>query len=168
VPALDPITALTGCSSGFFLGNALLGPARLPLLGEVGAELWGYRRTGDLTVHRFLSTYYDPTANAGQGSWIYPPDNGYVIGRDGQPEESQRTLRVSQVVDRYGSEFGSFLAPGGAPYSARSIPPQNLDAAPAAGRQPDSWRPGTAQRDVAGEQRVSHPPALTGRRATRQ
>jgi hypothetical protein len=29
--------------------------------------------------------------------------------------------------------YGSFLAPAGLPYSARSIPPQNLDGTPAAG-----------------------------------
>lgn len=30
-------------------------------------------------------------------------------------------------LDRFGSEYGSFLAPAGAPYSQRALPPSNLD-----------------------------------------
>jgi hypothetical protein len=119
---------LDQCSAAFFEGDNLLGPAVLPLLGPVGAELFGYRRTGGLSPAHFLAAYYDQ----GAGSWIYPPDNGYVIGPGGQPEMTQVTLRRGQDVDRYGSEFGAFLAPAGAPYPTRSIPPQNLDSTPAA------------------------------------
>jgi hypothetical protein len=35
-------------------------------------------------------------------------------------------------IDRYGSEFGGFLAPAGLPYTMRSIPPSNLVGIPAA------------------------------------
>ena len=37
-------------------------------------------------MQQFLATYWDPAANGGQGAFIFPPDNGYVIGPDGQPE----------------------------------------------------------------------------------
>ena len=32
-----------------------------------------------------------------------------------------------QRVDRYGSEFGAFLAPTGLTYASRALPPQSLD-----------------------------------------
>jgi Tuberculosis necrotizing toxin len=121
------------CSTAYFRGDSRLGPAQLPTGGAVGAELAGYRRTGRLPARRFLATYYDPTANSGQGGWIYPPDNGYVTGPGGQPEEAQLQLQSGQDIDRFGSEYGAFLGPAGLPYSARSIPPQNLDGTPAAG-----------------------------------
>jgi hypothetical protein len=43
------------------------------------------------------------------------------------PEETPQTLAAGTRLDRYGSEFGGFLAPYDAPYGARSIPPANLD-----------------------------------------
>lgn len=124
--------ALDECSAAFFDGDPRLGPAGLPVLGIVGVELIGYRRTGNLSPAAFLAQYYNPTANGGAGGWIYPPDNGYVIGPNGQPVEWQETLRVGQRIDRYGSEFGSFLAPAGSLYAERSIPPQSLDSTPPA------------------------------------
>lgn len=121
------------CSATYFDGDARLGPAELPDRGPVGRQLVGYRRTGWESVRRFLATYYDPAANGGQGGWRYPPDNGYVIAPNGRPEEFTETLEPGRQIDRYGSEYGSFLAPRGLPYAERSIPPQSLDGTPAAG-----------------------------------
>jgi hypothetical protein len=123
---------LSECSAAFFDGDPRLGPARLPVLGVVGIELTGYRRTGGLSPAAFLAQYYSPTANGGSGGWIYPPDNGYVIGKNGQPVEWKEQLRPGRQIDRYGSEYGSFLAPAGSLYSERSIPPQSLDSTPPA------------------------------------
>jgi len=120
------------CSAAFFDGDARLGPEVLPEIGEVGRELRGYQRTGNLTVQQFLSVFWDPTANGGQGGFIFPPDNGYVIGADGQPEVSEATLHLGDRIDRFGSEFGAFLAPEGSSYASRSIPPRNLDSTPPA------------------------------------
>nr|WP_134006437.1 TNT domain-containing protein [Streptomyces sp. 846.5] len=47
--------------------------------------------------------------------------------------ETTQQLLPGQDIDRYGSEYGSFLAPAGLPYATRSIPPQSLDGQPAAG-----------------------------------
>lgn len=129
----DVPDALTTCSTAYFNGDARLGPEHLPLLGPVGLELLGYRRTGGLPQQRFFAQYYSPTANGGAGGWIYPPDNGFVLAPDGDPVEWTATLHVGQRIDRYGSEFGGFLAPAGSPYASRSIPPQSLDGNPAAG-----------------------------------
>ncbi|MDH6575435.1 TNT domain-containing protein [Kitasatospora sp. MAP5-34] len=121
-------TPLDECSAAAFEGDPRLGPEQLPVFGRVGLELWGYQRTGGLPEQSFLATYYDSAA----GSWKYPPSNGYVLKADGQPEEFQQTLRPGERIDRFGSEYGSFLAPEGLPYAMRSIPPQSLDSNPAA------------------------------------
>jgi hypothetical protein len=123
----------TECSATFFNGDRRLGPDTLPNRGEVGRELRGYERTGDLTSQQFLARFFDPAANGGQGGFVFPPDFGYVIGKDGRPEVSQRLLDRGDNIDRFGSEFGGFLAPEGSSYASRSIPPQNLDGNPAAG-----------------------------------
>ncbi|MDF9816824.1 TNT domain-containing protein [Streptomyces sp. SPB162] len=120
-------TARTECSATFFAGDPRLGPEVLPDRGAVGRELVGYHRTGGLSEQAFLATY-----NTGTG-WIYPPRNGYVLDPDGRPVEWRQTLRPGQDIDRFGSEYGSFLAPEGLPYANRSIPPQSLDGTPAAG-----------------------------------
>lgn len=121
-------TPLDQCSTEDFQGDRRLGPEQLPVLGRVGLELWGYQRTGSLSEQGFLATYYDSAA----GSWKYPPSNGYVLAPDGRPVEIQQTLLPGQRIDRFGSEYGSFLAPEGLPYANRSIPPQSLDSTPAA------------------------------------
>ena len=112
-PAPTPVDQPTECSADFFQGDRRLGPEQLPEAGDVGLELVGYRRTGSLPVSQFLDTYYDPSANSGQGGWRYPPANGYVIEPDGQPEEYTSQLIAGQHIDRYGSEYGSFLSPPG-------------------------------------------------------
>lgn len=123
---------LNSCSTSYFHRDARLGPAHLPRFGRVAAELTGYRRAGSLGERRLLARFYSPTANAGTGGWIYPPGDGYVLGPGGRPVERTATLPAGREIDRYGSEYGSFLAPAGLPYAKRSIPPQNLDGTPAA------------------------------------
>jgi hypothetical protein len=132
-PAFTRTTPATECSAAFHDGDPRLGPAELPTAGPVGRELFGYRRTGGLDEQKFLATYYGPTANSGSPGWIYPPADGYVRRPDGTPVEFTATLVPGQAIDRYGSEYGSFLAPEGLPYASRSIPPQSLDGTPAAG-----------------------------------
>lgn len=120
------------CSAAYLNNDARLGPADLPTTGAVGFELIGYRRTGSMSTADFLARYYDPTANSGTGGWIYPPKNGYLLTPDGTPIEWHQTLLPGQDIDRYGSEYGSFLAPEYLPYAARAIPPQSLDSNPPA------------------------------------
>jgi hypothetical protein len=120
------------CSAAYHGNDARLGPADLPTTGTVGFELIGYRRTGSMSTADFLAKYYDPTANSGTGGWIYPPKNGYLLTPDGTPIEWHQTLLPGQDIDRYGSEYGSFLAPEFLPYAVRAIPPQSLDSNPPA------------------------------------
>lgn len=124
-------TPLDQCSAAYHDADYRLGPDQLPVLGRVGLELLGYHRSGSLTDAQLLSQYYSPTANSGSPGWIYPPSNGYLVVA-GQPVETTQTLNPGQDIDRFGSEYGSFLAPEGLPYAARSIPPSSLDSNPAA------------------------------------
>lgn len=128
-PANAAPRSLTECSATFYHGDSRLGPQTVPVAGSVGLQLIGYQRTGYLPEQQFLDMYYD----SGTSSWRYPPLNGYVIGANGNPIEFKLTLVPGQRIDRYGSEYGGFLAPLGLPYALRSIPPSSLDSIPAAG-----------------------------------
>jgi hypothetical protein len=108
------------CSSAAYQDDWRLGPANLPVLGVIGAELRGYQRTGGEPATQFLGTYYDD-------GWSYPPQDGYQLDLGGQPIKAVVTLHEHTGIDRYGSEFGGFLAPAGSAYRARSIPPSNLN-----------------------------------------
>jgi hypothetical protein len=115
------------CSDTYFQDDRRLGPSALPKRGIVGMQLIGYRRTGGLTTQQFLDTYWDPAASW----WRYPPSDGYLIGPGGRPLITRTSLAPGQLMDRYGSEFGQFLAPMGTPYASRAIPPQSLVSTPA-------------------------------------
>ncbi|MER7468916.1 hypothetical protein [Streptomyces sp. NPDC097981] len=43
----------------------------------MGSILKGYDRLGVLRAVEFLDRWWDPAADAGQGDWPYPPDDGY-------------------------------------------------------------------------------------------
>lgn len=121
-----------GCSADLYQGDQRLGPAVLSNSGRVGKELVGYRRTGNLTVAKFLDTYWDGTANGGQGGWIYPKNDGFLSDADDNPIKWTQRLTRGNFVDRFGSEYGAFLAPSGIAYSSRAIPPSSLVSNPAA------------------------------------
>jgi hypothetical protein len=42
------------------------------------------------------------------------------------------TLQRGTLLDRFGSERGTFMSPAGSPYAQRALPPSNLDSAPGA------------------------------------
>ncbi|MDN5795104.1 MAG: TNT domain-containing protein [Intrasporangium sp.] len=127
----EPRRGRHGCSAAFFRSDRRLGPEVLSNSGLTGLELRRYHRTGGLSPARFLAKYWDPTLYDGSGGWIYPPQNGYRLDSQGDPIVWTSTLAVGRYVDRYGSEYGSFLAPTGAPYARRAIPPSNLVGTPA-------------------------------------
>jgi Tuberculosis necrotizing toxin len=138
IPLLRAGTALAAseaagqvqCSTRFLDGDRRLGPEVLPDHGVVGLELRGYWRFAGLTRNEFLTRYWDPSAGGGAGGWRYPRDNGFVIGPNGHPVEAPEQLWPGLRIDRYGRATGQFLAPFGALYAQRAIPPSNLDNDP--------------------------------------
>ncbi|MGW3262812.1 TNT domain-containing protein [Streptomyces sp. NPDC001056] len=111
----------------YLCGDWRLGPRRLPDRGLVGDILKGYDRLGGLTAVRFLNTWWDPTADAGQGNWKYPVPDGFALDSHHQPIAAPLTLHAGQLVDRFGNETGRFLSPAGTKFGLRAIPPSNLN-----------------------------------------
>jgi hypothetical protein len=120
-------SAITTCSNAFLDGDVRLGPAQLPTSGPVYPVVAGYRPLAGLSPQQFIATYWDPTASGGKGGWRFPPANGFLLTRDGQPQEMPLSLAAGQRIDRFGSEFGAFLAPVNTPYASRALPPMSLD-----------------------------------------
>ncbi|MEU5276175.1 TNT domain-containing protein [Streptomyces asoensis] len=113
----------------FVCNDWRFGPARLPRTGILGSILRGYDRFGALTPVEFLNKWWDPTALQGLGDWRYSlvPDDGFAHDQSGDVIAAEITLKPGQMLDRFGNEFGKFLAPAGAKYGQRSIPPSNLN-----------------------------------------
>ncbi|NUT54062.1 MAG: TNT domain-containing protein [Saccharothrix sp.] len=114
----------TECSAESYNKDPRLGPAQLPTAGEVGEQLKGYSRTGNLSEKKFLEEYWV------NGGWKWPPANGFVTDPQGKPIKNRFTLTKNRRVDRYGGTGGGFLAPEKSSYASRSIPPQNLNGTP--------------------------------------
>ncbi|GAA2991956.1 hypothetical protein Sfulv_02280 [Streptomyces fulvorobeus] len=117
--------------TGEFQGDARLGPQWLPKkkLAPVGPLLNGYQRTGGLSPADFLKKYWEGPADS--GSWKYPPNDGFAEV-NGELDKAPSELRPGQRLDRFGSEYGSYLAPAGDAYAERALPPQNLNTRDAA------------------------------------
>ncbi|WBB59534.1 TNT domain-containing protein [Streptomyces sp. WMMC500] len=118
--------------TGERLGDARLGPEHLPGRWEprVGPLLQGWRPTGSLTPAAFLEKYW--TGPAEGGTWKYPPNDGFAEVNGTVDREATR-LEAGQLLDRFGSEYGGYLAPAGDRYAERALPPQNLHT-----RDPDA------------------------------
>ncbi|WP_329061993.1 TNT domain-containing protein [Streptomyces sp. NBC_01429] len=112
--------------TGKFRDDARLGPEHLPNRWQapVGPLLKGYHRTGHLSPAAFLKKYWEGPADS--GSWKYPPNDGFA-DVNGVPDKNATELRAGERLDRFGSEFGSYLAPAGDAYAKRALPPQNLN-----------------------------------------
>ena len=107
----------------YLCGHHRLGPAELPEDGPVGALLEGYDRLGGLTPVDFLDRW------STGGDWDYPEHDGFAV-EDGRPLKELQELPQGWMLDRFGSAWGSFLAPAGAPYSERALPPDSLSTWP--------------------------------------
>ena len=107
----------------YVCGDSRLGPRRLPHGIPLGDLVNTYHRFGGLCPGEFLAQWYDSSA----GSWIYPPQAGLQLNSGGIPIEGTITLPVGFLIDRFGSEYGTYTSPQGAPYMQRALPPSNLD-----------------------------------------
>ena len=122
-----PQAVTATCSNAYLDGDSRLGPQTLPDAGPIAPIVEHYHPLAGLTAAQFLSTYWDPTANGGSGGWRYPPDNGFLLNGKGKPVEFPSALAPGQEIDRFGSEFGAFLAPRDERYARRALPPMSLD-----------------------------------------
>jgi hypothetical protein len=128
-----PSVKRTICSSAPFAGSRLLGPKRLPNAGPVARLLRGWKRLAGFSPRGYLKRFYDEVAK----SWRYPPEGGYQLTPLGVPVIGQVSLIEGQLIDRFGSEGGTYLSPQGTPYAARGIPPESLNPFP--GGQPCNY-----------------------------
>ncbi|MDX3854140.1 TNT domain-containing protein [Streptomyces sp. AK02-01A] len=121
-----PAAARHAPCTGEFDGDARLGPQWLPRerLAPVGPLLKGYQRTGKLSPAAFLKKYWEGPADS--GGWKYPPNDGFGEV-NGSVDKEPTKLRTGERLDRFGSEYGGYLAPAGDAYAERALPPQNLN-----------------------------------------
>lgn len=107
----------------YVCGDARLGPKRLPARIVVSRLVYDYDRFGGLCPGQFLSKWFNSTT----GYYNYPPDSGFLLDKSGVAIEGVITLPVGLELDRFGSEYGRFIAPRGDPYEQRSLPPSSLN-----------------------------------------
>lgn len=106
----------------YFLNDWRLGPQKLPKEPPIGPMLFGYKRLDAMTPEEFISCFWNPVTSG----WWFPDNNGFVLVGD-KPLEAAVKLFVGQKVDLFGTGTGGFLAPAGANYTTRALPPSNLD-----------------------------------------
>jgi hypothetical protein len=107
----------------YVCGDARLGPKRLPTHLPLDSLLDIYDRFGGLCPGQFLAKWFNSTS----GYYNYPPVSGFQLNIASAPVEGTITFPVGFLMDRFGSEYGSFVSPAGAPYMQRALPPSNLD-----------------------------------------
>ncbi len=103
----------------YFLNDWRLGPQPLPTSRPLNVILRGYRRLDHLPgPGAFFASCWQTLT--GGGNWWYPKNNGFLTSR-------RVRLALHQRLDRFGSNFGSFLAPAGSSFAGRALPPSSLD-----------------------------------------
>lgn len=118
-------TSATNDTSIYICGDPRLGPITLPTFLPLSTSTTGYDRFGGQCPGAFLTTWYNSTSSP--PSYIYPPLAGYQAKTDGSALVGNITLQPGALIDRFGSEYGTYLAPFGTPYEQRALPPANLD-----------------------------------------
>lgn len=80
-----------------------------------------WHRLGRLCPGEFLKKWTNK-----DGRFIYPIEDGFQLDSHKHAMKQTAVLCPGTLIDRFGGEQGSFLAPAGMRYEARSIPPSNL------------------------------------------
>lgn len=88
-------------SSAYICRDGRLGPKILPKRLPLGTVISNYDRFGGLGPEEFLEKWTDEN-----GTYVYPPQNGFVLDDQGKPISSNVTLPKGTLVDRFGSEYG--------------------------------------------------------------
>ena len=120
----DPCSRTADLNNTVYVcGDSRLGPRKLPEKFPLSTELATYARFGNLCPNDFLKKW----TNSSTGAYIYPMYDGFLLTTDNHTINGSVTLPVGMKLDRFGSEFGNFLGPLGAPYLERALPPSNLN-----------------------------------------
>ncbi|KAK2747927.1 hypothetical protein FQN57_001518 [Myotisia sp. PD_48] len=118
-------------------GDVRLGPIKLPQRFPVSTELRTYSRFGGLCPAEFLIKW---TGSLDPSRWYqYPGAQGFANDTNNNPIVGDMMLTKGRKLDRFGNPTGNFLAPLGAPYIERSLPPPNLAPAPNGGKYPYNY-----------------------------
>ncbi|KAJ2972111.1 hypothetical protein NQ176_g7344 [Zarea fungicola] len=83
------------------------------------------RLGGSKTPAEFLRLWTGP-----DGSYKYPPQNGFQLDVNGNAINGSLQLEIGTLLDRFGSEYGSYVSAASAPFSQRALPPSSLDTDP--------------------------------------
>ncbi|PHH89273.1 hypothetical protein CDD83_6371 [Cordyceps sp. RAO-2017] len=106
----------------YVCGSSRLGPLNLPTSKSLGDLFKGYNRFGGLCPGVFWAQFRNE-----KGDWYrYPPEDGFQLDPSGKGQKSTTKLAPGTLVDRFGGETGTFVAPVCTSFSKRSIPPGNL------------------------------------------
>ncbi|KAH6884389.1 hypothetical protein B0T10DRAFT_517733 [Thelonectria olida] len=131
VPTYGPTCDCTGTINGgkaaasYICRDSRLGPKVLPQMLPLGTFMSDYNRFGGLKPGEFIAKWTDD-----KGAFKYPPQNGFQLDATGKAINGTMVLQVGTLVDRFGSEYGSYVSAANAPYSQRALPPSNLDTNP--------------------------------------
>lgn len=71
---------------------------------------------GGMAWDDFASQFGTPSARH------YPPNDGFPPGYVPQPAH----LPEGTIIDRFGTEYGRYLAPDGTPFADRALPPESI------------------------------------------
>lgn len=85
----------------YICSDSRLGPKVLPRRLPLGTFVSDYDRFGGLTPGEFLQKW-----TAADGSYVYPPQNGFQLNTDGAAISGTMVLQPGALVDRFGSEYG--------------------------------------------------------------
>ncbi|KHN98351.1 uncharacterized protein MAM_03475 [Metarhizium album ARSEF 1941] len=116
-------------SSQYICGDNRLGPVdlqnnKIRQNAVVGPILRNYNPFPGTCPDEFLRAY-------GQGAgYKYPAQDGFDVDSHGKPVKKKMILAPRTILDRFGSDRGTFVAPYGTPYEQRSLPPENLATDP--------------------------------------
>ncbi|WP_232000799.1 TNT domain-containing protein [Mycobacterium kyorinense] len=118
--ASDGAFALPGLMFG---GEGAAVEAGLPaeIVTERGAPLAvvrGWEPTGGMPWDDFASHFGTPETRS------YPLNDGFPPGHVPQPAQ----LPEGTIIDRFGSEYGRYLAPDGTPFTDRALAPESVGA----------------------------------------
>lgn len=113
--------AATTLPTMLFGGEGAMVRAGLPaeVVTEGGAPLAvvrGWNPTGGMAWDDFASQFGTPTSRS------YPLNDGFPLGYEPQPAR----LPEGAIIDRFGSEYGRYLAPDGTPFADRALAPESV------------------------------------------